>query len=123
MAGNDGWDHHHEGRADDAGDRRGVADEIETQVVVDRCVDRVYGGGHQECVAVRGRTHQRVSCDVGGSARPVLDDELLAETLRSLTGFHAPTREAIGRQLGSHRGTQPAFPCELAWQGPGHPNW
>jgi hypothetical protein len=39
--------HHDVGKADDARDRRDVADKIEIELVVERRVDRVIGGGQQ----------------------------------------------------------------------------
>ena len=49
------WIHHHDiGRADDAGDRRDVADEIEIELVVERRVDRVRRTDQQQRIAVGG---------------------------------------------------------------------
>ena len=70
------------GLANDARDRRDVADEIEIELVVERRVDRVRRAGHEKRVSVRRRTHDRLGGDIGTSTRPVLDDELLAEPLR-----------------------------------------
>ena len=72
----------HKGHADGASHRRDVADEIETELVVDRRVGGVVRGHSEERVAVRRRAHDRLGTDIGGAARPVLDDEWLAEPLR-----------------------------------------
>ena len=69
-------------RADDARDRRDVADEIEIELVVERRVDRVGRSDQEQRIAVRWRTHDRLGGDIGAGARPVLDDEWLAEPLR-----------------------------------------
>ena len=63
-------------------DRRDVADEIEIEIVVERRVDRDRSGDQEERIAVRGRAHDRLGADIAAGARPVLDDEWLAEPLR-----------------------------------------
>jgi hypothetical protein len=68
--------------AADSCDRRDVADEIEIELVVERRVDRVRCACQEQRVAVRRRLHDRLGTDIAGGARPVLDDELLTETLR-----------------------------------------
>ena len=65
----------------DAGDRREVAQKIETELVVERRVDRVVGADHQQRVAVGRRARDRLGRDVAAGARLVLDDELLGELL------------------------------------------
>jgi len=75
--------HHHDvGHDHNAGDRRDVADEIEVELVIERRVERVRRNGHEERIAIRCRTHDRLRGDITAGARPVLDDELLAEPLR-----------------------------------------
>ena len=75
-------DHHDKGHAANARNRRYVADEIEIEVLVERCVTRVRKTSQQKRIAVRGRIHDSLGGDVGARTRPVLDDELLAEPLR-----------------------------------------
>ena len=53
-------DFHHIGRAHDAGDGRNVADEIEIELVVNRCADRVIRPDQEERVAVRSCAHDRL---------------------------------------------------------------
>src|SRR5262245_3093649 len=76
-----GWnrwiDHHDEGRSDSARDRRDVADEIETEVVVKRVVERVCGCDKEKRTAVGWRAHDCLSGEIGCGARPVLNDKLL----------------------------------------------
>src|SRR5262249_48887510 len=62
--------------------RRDVTDEIEVELVIERRVDRVGRMDQEERIAIRGRTHDRLRGDITAGARPVLDDELLAEPLR-----------------------------------------
>ena len=90
--------HHDKGAADDARDRRDVADEIEIELVVERRVDRVRRTDQEERVAVRRRTHDRLGGDIAAGARPVLDDEWLAEPLRQPLTHQA--REDVVRAAG-----------------------
>ena len=89
---------HDKGAADDARDRRDVADEIEIELVVERRVDRVRRTDQEERVAVRRRTHDRLGGDIATGARPVLDDEWLAEPLRQPLTHQA--REDVVRTAG-----------------------
>ena len=81
-----GWntwiDFHHIGRAHDAGDGRNVPDEIEIEVVVKRCADRIIRPDQEECVTVRSCAHDRLGADIAASTGPVLDDEWLAQAFR-----------------------------------------
>ena len=86
------------GHAADARDRRDVADEIEIELVVERRVDRVRRSDQEERVAVRRRAHDRLGADIAAGARPVLDDELLAEPLRQPLTDQA--RDDVGRAAG-----------------------
>ena len=87
-------DHHDSGARGNARDRRDVADEIEIEFVVERRVDRVRRTGQEKRITVRWRIHGRFGADIGARARPVLDDELLAEPLREpLTD---QTRDDVG---------------------------
>ena len=97
-------DHHDQGNGADARHRRGVADEIETQVVVDRRVDGVRRHGEQQRVAVRGGAHHRLGADIGAGARPVLDDEWLAQPLRQPLTDEAS--DDVGRAAGRNRNGQ-----------------
>jgi hypothetical protein len=65
--------------ADDARDRRDVADEIEVELVIERRVDCVRRTDQEEREAVRGRAHDCLGTEIGASAGPVFDDERLAE--------------------------------------------
>src|SRR5215472_14779309 len=77
------WIHHHEvGHDNNAGDRRDVADEIEVELLIKRRVHRVRRMDEEERIAIRYRTHDGLRGDIGAGARPVLDNELLAEPLR-----------------------------------------
>ena len=98
LAGTDGLTTMTIGHADDARDRRDVADEIEIELVVERRVDRVGRTDQEERIAVRRRTHDRLGGDIAAGARPVLDDELLAEPLRQPLTDQA--RDDVGRAAG-----------------------
>src|SRR5436190_20348736 len=76
------WMYYHDfGRASDASDRHDVADEIETEVVVERRVDRIGHSDQEERVAVCRRAHDRFGTNIGARAWSVLDDEWLAQPL------------------------------------------
>ena len=93
------WMYHHDkGTADEARDRRDVADEIEIELVVKRRIDRVRRTDQEQRVAVRRRAHDRLGGDVAAGARPVLDDEWLAEPLRQPLTDQA--REDVVRAAG-----------------------
>src|SRR5215510_11813870 len=72
---------HDEGCVNDASDRRDVADEIEIELVVERRIDRVGRSDQEERVAVCRRAHDRFGTNIAARARPVLDDEWLAQPL------------------------------------------
>ena len=78
-----------------ARDRRDVAHEIEVELFIERRVDRVARSDLQKCVAVSRRPQGRLSPDIAGSTRPVVDYEFLAETLRQPLRHHA--RNNVGR--------------------------
>jgi hypothetical protein len=67
--------------ANDASNRRDVADEVEIELLVKRGVDRVGDCGQEQRIAVRGRIHDRLGADVAASARPIFGDERLSEPL------------------------------------------
>src|SRR6516162_1377577 len=89
------WIDHHEKRdANNASNRRDVAEKRETKVVVKRRVDRRRRVNHEECVAVWRRLHDYLGSDIGSRARPILDDERLAEALGELLADQA--RDNVG---------------------------
>src|SRR5262245_61402921 len=55
---------------------------IEIELLIERCVDRVVTPDHEQRVAVCRGVHDRLGADVGAATRPVVDYELLAESLR-----------------------------------------
>ena len=85
--GGDRWiDDHDKESARDSCDRRNVPNEIEIEVRVERGVDGVCRRCPKQRVAIRRRLHNDFGADIAAGARPVLNDELLAEPLRqSLT--------------------------------------
>jgi hypothetical protein len=93
-------DYHDERRTHDAGDRHDIAEEIETELVKEGRVDCGRSIDYEERVAVRGRTHDRLGADVACAARPVLDNELLTETLRQ------PLTDQSGSDVGSGGGRE-----------------
>src|SRR5262245_65308575 len=97
-------DHHDLSLAANARDRRDVADEIEVELVVERRVACVRRADEEEGVAVRRRTYDRLSADIGAAARPALNDEWLAEPLRQ--PLPDQTCEAVLRATGGSRHNQ-----------------
>src|SRR5262245_13058675 len=77
------WMHRYDVRLPaNARDRRDVADEIETKLVIEGGVDGVPTADQEERITVRGRTHDRFGSNIAGCTRPILDDKRLAEPLR-----------------------------------------
>ena len=72
-------DDHDFGRAQEACDWRHVADEIEAELVVQGRVDRVRQADKAERIAVGRRAYERLGGNVGPGARPVLNDDGLAQ--------------------------------------------
>src|SRR5262249_9222392 len=77
------WMHHHDIRYPrDAADRCDVSHEIEAEICVQRGVDRIPGANLQKRIANGGWIYDRLGGDTAGSARSVLDYELLSQPLR-----------------------------------------
>src|SRR5215468_11312615 len=92
--------HHDEACANDASDRRNVANEIEIELVVERRVSRVERTDREQRVAVGGGTHDRLGGDVAAGSRTVVDDERLTEPLGEPLTYQArrDVRTASGRE-------------------------
>ena len=73
---------HDVGKSRDAGNRRDVADEIETEFFVERRIDCVHGTTQQESVTVSGCTNDRFGSQIAARAGPVLDNDWLVELVR-----------------------------------------
>jgi hypothetical protein len=73
--------HHYKRRVGNARDRRNVADEIKIELVIQRRIDGIRWGGHQQRVTVRGCSCDSLGPNIAASTRPVLYHELLAEPL------------------------------------------
>ena len=74
-------DQHDQMRARNPGDRRDVPDQIEVELE-ERRIDRMRCADLEQRVAVGRRAHDRFGADIAGAARPVVDDDGLAEPLR-----------------------------------------
>jgi hypothetical protein len=107
-----GWErrvyHQDPWAAVDARDRRDVADEIETKVVVERRVERVNRRNLEQRIAVWGRTDDGFGGHIAAGARPVLDDEWLPETLRQRLTDKACKEVRRATKAASRRSTAPA---------------
>jgi hypothetical protein len=99
------WHAHH------AGDRRRVADEIEVEMLIERFIGRDRRRDHEDGVAVGRRPHHRFGANIAASARPVLDDKLLAEPLRQPLPHQAC--ENIGRASGCEADDQTHGPRRI----------
>src|SRR3954447_14230532 len=89
---------HDKGTTDQARDRRDVANEIETEVVVKRRIDRVRRTDQEQRVTVRSCMYDRLGGDIAAGARPVLDHKWPPEPLgQPLTDL---TREDVVRPAG-----------------------
>ena len=89
---------HDHGGAHDARDRSDIAEEIEIEVVVERHVDHVRRRDQEQRIAVGRRVGSGLGTDIAAGARPVVDDELLAEPLRQ------PVADQAGVDVGRGAG-------------------
>src|SRR5262249_39285174 len=81
--GRNSWMHyHHVGHKNNAGGRRDLTDEIVVERIVKRRVDGVCRRDEEQRVSVWDCLHDRFGTYVTASARPILNDEWLAEALR-----------------------------------------
>ncbi len=91
-------DRHEIRKAPNTSDRCDVAHEIEAETFVVSGVDRIRRVDQEQVVAIRRRTYDRLGCDVGCRAGPVLHQELLLKPLRepladqTRRDVNAPTR-------------------------------
>ena len=99
VAGTDGFITNDEGQARDARNRREVADEIEAERFIERRIDHLRGTSQEQRVAIRRRARRRIGPDVASGTWPVLDDELLSESLRQPLTDQA--RDDVRRPAGS----------------------
>src|SRR5262245_20123111 len=104
-------DHRHVRNADDAGDRRDVADEVEIEFVVEGRIDQICPRDKEERVAVRRRAHDRFGADIAATAWPVIDHEWLAEPFRQPLTDEA--RENVLRAAGGYGDDQAHRPRRI----------
>ncbi len=93
-------DVHDQRNGGDARHRRGVADEVEIQMLIKRGIDRVRRHGQQQRVAIRRRLDDQLGADVGAGARPIFNDERLTELFRQPLADQPP--DDVGRTSGRH---------------------
>jgi hypothetical protein len=93
--------HHDVGKADDASDRRDVANEIEIKLLIQRGVDRVTRSHREQRIAVGRRANDRLGGDIAAGTRPILDDEWLTESFRQPLTHQ--TCHDVRRATGSER--------------------
>ncbi|MFZ3351486.1 MAG: hypothetical protein WA268_11530 [Xanthobacteraceae bacterium] len=79
----------------DTRDGDNVANEIERKAGVERLVDRVCEQRKQQRVTVRRRLRDEFGTDIAASARPVIDDDGLAEPIGE------PLRHDAGENIGA----------------------
>src|SRR5258705_8657430 len=91
--------HHNEGDRDDACDGDDVAEEVEIKFFVKRRIDRGRRADQEEAVSIRRRIHDHLRTNIAAGSRSVLDDKLLAETLRQPLADQ--TSDDVGRSAGS----------------------
>ena len=88
-------DHHDQGFAGDARDRRDVAQEVEAEIGIKRGADRVGRTDQQKRVTVGGGAHDRLGGQIAGGAGPVLDHEWLTEPVRQPLS-NQPCEDVVG---------------------------
>jgi hypothetical protein len=82
----------HSGGARHRGHRGNLPNEIELEVVVKRHVPCVGGRGEKQRIAIRRCSHDRLRGNGATRAGPILDNELLAKTLRQPLSDEARVR-------------------------------
>ena len=92
-------------------DRRDVANEIEIELFIERRVDGVCRTDHEEGIAVRWRTHDRLCPNIGATARTGLNEERLAQALGQPLAHQ--TRQYVSRAAGSRRDDEPDWPRRI----------
>src|SRR5262245_14700743 len=75
------WMHRYQKGPPDNPNDCDVADEIETEVVIESCIDCGSSIRAKKRIAIGGRSYDCFGCDIAGGACPVLDDEWLTEPL------------------------------------------
>ena len=77
---------------------------LKLSVVVERRAHCARQNDHEQCVAVRWRSHDQFGADIAAGARPVIDDDLLPEPLRQPLTHEA--REGVGPTAGGKANNQ-----------------
>src|SRR5262245_29013711 len=91
-------------------DRCDVADEVEIEIVVERCIDRVWWNTSDKRMAVRGCSYDRLCANIAGCTRPVFDDERLAKPLRQPLAYETNANiDAASREADDHTNR----PCRI----------
>jgi len=86
FAGKDAPHRHDIGEADEARNRYEIADEVEVQLLEQRCIYCVHGAAEDERVAVGGGSNGRLGGELAAGARPILHDNRLAKATDNHTG-------------------------------------
>jgi hypothetical protein len=73
-------------------------DEVEIEIGIERGIDCIGRYRNQQRIAVRCRRGGEFGADIAGGARPVVDNELLAEPMRQIVGDDAG--DNVGRGAG-----------------------
>src|SRR5262245_59244809 len=115
----DGQDLRHAGKTCN---RRDIADEIETELFIECCVESSRHVEPEERIAVRRRAHDRFGGEIGSGTWAVLDNKLLAEPLREPLTYQAgeDVSRACGRKSDhdAHRPRRIGLrPCEARYYG------
>src|SRR5262249_11702296 len=90
---------------------RAVANKIERQLIVERRIDGIVGSGEADGIAVGRRAQHRRHADISASADLVLDEDLLAQTLRQILSNDACY--GVVRSAGSERHDPMYRPCRI----------
>src|SRR5262249_37435637 len=81
-----------------------IADEIEIELVVKRCVDRARRAEEAQRIAIGSRAHDRLGADIATCTRAIFNDELLTQPLRQ--PLPDEPRSNVGRAGWSERHDQ-----------------
>ena len=103
----------------DARDRNDVARDGDGALLIERHVDGVRRGEHQQGVAVSRRACDRLQGEIAAAARPVVDNHRLAEPLRQR--MTNESRDDVGRAAGGNEDDQSHWPGRIGLRPSGAP--
>jgi hypothetical protein len=97
-------DLNHIGHLDKSGNRRDVGQKVERNLLIERRIDGIGRGEHDERRAIGRRIDHRLRRNIAAGAGPILDDERLAQSV--CQPLCHQTRQEVGGTAGSKSDNQ-----------------